>query len=146
MSAPPPPQASRYLLPVLFGVTYLASVIADFGFISLFLGRDVIEEADAGTLLGPAMVFAACVVTAVGLVRASESRMPWAPAAGAAVSAYVVMLLVGGVGYAVGRGELIWTVLFAASHAGSPFVVSAAVLSAVFVVGLWALSRRPAGR
>lgn len=143
----PPPHNGRLLLIVLTTVTYLALVIALFGFVSLILDEDVIREGDAGPLLGPAMVAAACISTFVVLVRMPRRPSPFRAAFAAGASAYIVLLLVGSLGYAVSRGELIWVLLFAARYAGSPFLIGAAVLSVAVVVGFWALSpqARPGG-
>jgi hypothetical protein len=139
LPAPPP---NRFLLPVLATVLYLALVIAAFGFLSLFLGRDVIAEADAGTLLGPMMVAAAAAVTFRALVRVVGRQSPMGTALVAATSTYLVMIVVGAVLYAWGQGELVWLVIYSARQAVSPFVVSAAVLAGLTVVSLWAVSPR----
>jgi hypothetical protein len=143
--ATPPPDR---VLPVLGTVAYVAVVIAAWGFTSLFLGRDVIEEADAGPLLGPAMVLAACVTTAGFLLRMPRTARPWRSAAAAAASAYVISLVVGGIGMAITRGSLLWVVLFGGRHAGSPFVLELAVLAGATVAGyagLLALGARQGG-
>ena len=145
MTAPPPPQpppTSGPLLPVLAAVTYLASVIAVFGFLSLFLGRDVIELGDAGPLLGPLMVVAAAVVTVLALVRLTDRPGPWRSALLTIVAVYVAMLGVGALAYSLGRGQPLWFVFFIAEQAASPFVIAAAVLAGGFVGGLWMLVRR----
>lgn len=142
----PRPLPSRLLVPVLGTVTYLACVIALFGFVSLGINRDVIDEADAGPLLGPAMVAAACVVTFVALARAVPDALPWRGAVAAAASAYVAMLVVGGIGYATTRGELLWVILFIARYAASPFMIGAALLSGGFVIAYWAVLYRSSVR
>ena len=137
---------NRFILPVFATVTYGALVIALFGFISLIADRDFIVEADAGPLLGPWMVAVACAATFVALVRTQSRAAPWATAVVAAASAYALMLVAGGLAYMVTRGELIWALLFAARYAVSPFVVGAAVLTAVIVIALWfVVPRSPQG-
>ena len=150
MSAPvqPPPPDPR-LVPVLVAVGYLAVVIALWGMLSLALDRDAIEEADAGPLLGPSMAAAGFVVAALGLWSLRRRRTLLAPTLAAVASVYVVMLVVGGVGYAITRGELVWLLLFPARYAASPFVLGAALLAGLSIVFLWLVTvrdRRSAGR
>lgn len=137
-----PPPANPALLPVLATATYLAALIALWGFTSLILDRDVIVEPDAGPLLGPAMAVAACAVTWVAIVRQRGAALGRALAAAASV--YVVMLVVGAVGYMLTRGQLAWLVLFPGNHALSPFVIGAGLLSGVTVWSIAAFGR--AGR
>jgi hypothetical protein len=136
----PAPRPNRHLLPALATVLYVALVITTFGFLSLFLGRDVIAESDAGTLLGPAMVAAAAVVTFVALVRVTDRRTPWGAALAAAASTFIVMIVVGALLYAWARGEIVWLVIYAAQQSVSPFVIAAALLAGLTVVSLWAVS------
>ena len=143
MDAPtpqPPSPNGRVFLAVLTTVTYLALVVALFGFVSLILDEDVIRERDAGPLLGPAMVAAACISTFVVLVRMPRRASPFRAALAAGASAYIVLLLVGSLGYAASRGEGVWVLLFAARYAGSPFLIGAAVLASAAVVGFWAMT------
>ena len=133
---------NRFVLPVFATVTYGALVIALFGFISLIANRDFIIEADAGPLLGPWMVAVACVATFVALVRAQGRAAPWPTALGSAASSCVLILVAGGIGYMVTKGQPIWALLFAARYAGSPFVIGAAALSAAVVIALWFVEPR----
>ncbi|HEV7949261.1 MAG TPA: DUF6121 family protein [Glaciihabitans sp.] len=146
MQAPPPqvPPTNPYFLPALAAGTYGAAVIAVFGFIALIFSLNVLKEPGASVLLAPAMVAAAIIVTFRRLVRVQAELSPWRDVAGAVASAYVVMLLIGGVGYAIGVGQLLWVPLFIAGEALSPFMLSAALLSGVHVLGLWALTTREA--
>ena len=143
MSQPqlPPPPDPR-MLPVLATVTYGAAVIALWGFVSLALDVDAIAQRDAGPLLGPAMVLGACVVTLVALLRVRRQKSPTVAGLSAAASVYIVVLVIGAVGYAAIRADVSWLVLFVGSYALSPFVLGAAVLSGLTVVGLWAVTRR----
>ena len=159
MSAAPQhtPPPDRYFLPLLTTVAYLATVIAVFGFISLLIDRDVIDEPDAGPLLGPVIVAIAAAITLRALVRLSGQprqgqgqgqgavggRVPWSAAAGAAASVYAGMLLVGALIYAWARGEPLWLLFFAVKQAASPFIIAAALLSGLFVIGFWAMAGRP---
>jgi hypothetical protein len=138
---PSPPPADPRVLAILATVTYGASVIALWGFVSLAIDVDAISQRDAGPLLGPAMVLAACLVTFGAVRRALGRATPTGSAGLAATSVYVVMLVVGAVGYSASRADLTWLVLFVGGYALSPFVLGAALLSALTVLGAWALTR-----
>ena len=137
-SAPNDPR----LLPVLVAVGYVATLIAVWGFTSLLLDADVITEPDAGPLLGPAMAVTAGVVVSLSLWRLRKRTTLLSPTVATAASVYVLMLLVGAVGYSSTRGELTWLVLFTARYALSPFIVGAALLAGLSVVFLWAVTIR----
>ena len=122
------------ILPVLMAVVYGAALIATWGFTSLALDADVISEKDAGPLLGPAMAAGAIVVTWAWLMRQRKGGRPWGASVLAAASVWFVMVAVGGIGYAVTRGEPAWALLFAARYAPSPFVLLPAVLAGVVIV------------
>jgi hypothetical protein len=132
----------NFLAAVMTVVVYLATVIMVFGFLSLFLDRDVIAERDAGTVLGPTMVAAAVIVTFVAMVRLRAERPPWWAAAVTVTSTYLVMITVAGLGYAVARREPFWAVLYLQQQAGSPFVIAAALLSGAAIITFWAVSAR----
>jgi hypothetical protein len=144
MSAPHnlPPTPDPRLIPVLAAVTWVAAVIALWGFTSLALDIDAIDQRDAGPLLGPAMVLGGCLVTLLAMLRARARRSAAGHAAAAAASVYACMLLVGAVGYALIRADLTWVVLFAGDYALSPFLIGPALLTGVGVFAVWALSRR----
>ena len=59
----------------------------------------------------------------------------------AAVLVWTVMLVVGGAGYGVGRGDAASGLLFASRYALSPFVLGAAVLAALVVAGTLVVGR-----
>jgi len=125
-----PPAPNPALLPVLATVVYVAGVVGVWGGLSLLLDRDVVDYADAGPLLGPAMVATAAVVTLLVLLRTRGARGPWLGAVVAVVGSGFGMLAAAGIGYG----------LEAVPHfAISPFVPAAAVLSGVIVVGTWAV-------
>jgi hypothetical protein len=105
---------------------------------------DVIVEPDAGPLLGPAMVFGACVATFVSIVTVTGSRLLVWRALATGASVYALMLLVGAIGYAWTRGEAIWLILFTGRYATSPFVIGAALLADMAFIAQWAVDRRPA--
>lgn len=144
MSERPPeaPPRDPRLLPVLVSVGYVAALIAAWGFTSLILDRDIISEADAGPLLGPSMALAAAVVVAIALWRLRYRHSVVGVAAGTTASAYLVMLVIGAVGYAYSRHDAVWLVLFTARYAVSPFIVGAALLAGVSVIFLWAVTVR----
>jgi hypothetical protein len=52
------------------------------------------------------------------------------------------MLAIGAVGYAFIRADVAWLVLFVGGYAFSPFVLGAALLSGLAVVGVWAATRK----
>ena len=137
---PPPPDPR--MLPLLAAITYGAGVIALWGFVSLALDVDAIAQTDAGPLLGPAMVLAACLITFATLLRVSDRKSPTWPALVAAASVYIGMLLVGSVGYTLVTADLTWFVLFIGAYAISPFVIGAALLAALDVLVVWALTHR----
>ena len=62
---------SRAVYAVMGTVLFVALVITTSAFASLLLDRDVIDEPDAGTLLGPAMVAVAALVVLLTLFRAA---------------------------------------------------------------------------
>jgi hypothetical protein len=136
---PPPPDPR--MLPLLATITYGAGVIALWGFLSLALDVDAIAQTDAGPLLGPAIVLTACLITFAALLRVGRRASPTGPALVAAASVYIGMLLVGAVGYTLVTADLSWFVLFIGAYAVSPFVIGAALLAAVDVVVVWALTR-----
>ena len=131
---PPPPNPA--LLPVLAAVVYVAGLVALWGLLSLLLDRDVVDYPDAGPLLGPAMAAIAAVVTLLVLLRNRRARGPWLGAVAAILFSGLGMLAAAGVGY----GPV------AVPHfAISPFILAAAVLSGVIVLGTWALRPSPRG-
>lgn len=127
-----PPPANPALAPVLGAVVYLALLVAMWGGLSLLLDRDVVDYSDAGPLLGPAMAAVATVVTWLASWWVARTGHAVRGALIAASGSYLGMLAVAVIGYS----------LVAAAHfAISPFVVAAALLSPLIVVGTGALSR-----
>lgn len=137
-----PPPSDPALLPVLVAVTYVASVVALWGFLSLFLNREVIDYPDAGPLLGPAMVVAATIVTWIVGWKAHS----WPSVLGALVGSLVAMLFVGAVGYTLTKGDLAWMLQTSAHFALSPFVLGAAALSCLAVLILRLATSKPTTR
>ncbi len=142
MSAGPqqlPPPTNLRLLPVLATVVYLAALVALWGLTSLLLDVEVIGQADAGPLLGPAMAAVACVVTWLAARRRVHGV--WLRAGAATVSVVAAMLVIGAIGYAVTRGDMAWLILFIGSYAANPFVFGAGVLAGLTVVSVESIRR-----
>lgn len=123
-------------------VVYGACLIAAWGFTSLALDADVIEEKDAGPLLGPAMAAGATLVTWAWLARARKAARPWGIPVLATASVWFVMLAVGSLGYAATRGEPAWVLLFPGRYAASLFLLLPALLAGIVCVVTAVLSGR----
>lgn len=67
----PSGEPNRYpiVLAVFAGITFFAVVVCAFGFISLFTDLEVIDEPDAGPLVGPSMVAFALAAVLLSLLR-----------------------------------------------------------------------------
>lgn len=122
---------------MLVAVAYVACLITLWGLTSLLLDRDVITEADAGPLLGPSMAVSASIVVALALWGLRRRGHVASTAIGTTATAYLVMLVVGGIGYWFAHPDPVQLLLFPAAHALSPFVIGAALLGGVAVVFLW---------
>ncbi|MBX3099267.1 MAG: hypothetical protein KF761_06760 [Salinibacterium sp.] len=132
MSEPPPP-SSPLLLPTLVTVVYGATVAALWGVLSLAFDREVIDFLDAGPLLGPAMVAAACLTVWLLVLHTPRARSPWPRALAAVILVPSSMLVVAAVGY----GPV------AVPHfALGPFVWVASALAGVTVLVTWAFTPR----
>jgi hypothetical protein len=134
---------TRTGLAVFATVAYLAALIAFWGVLSVIVDRDVIDYVDAGPLLGPSMVLAACLVTFLSVRSAAIAPRPWRTAVSSAVLTLVAMLLVGAVGYSVTRGDFGWIPAATVHFALAPFVPGAAVLSSAVVAASRAVTARP---
>jgi hypothetical protein len=129
------------MLPVLATATYLASLIALWGFTSLALDEDVITEVDAGVLLGPSMAAAATLVVLAALWRLRARPSASWTAVAASTGVYAAMLIVGLAGRTLATGTVAAGIVFAARYATSPFVVLPALAAGVTVVAVWAATR-----
>jgi ABC-type sugar transport system permease subunit len=71
----PSGEPNRYpiVLAVFAAVTFFALVVCAFGFISLFTNLEVIDEPDAGPLVGPSMVAFALAAVLISLLRRAAS-------------------------------------------------------------------------
>lgn len=127
MSAPTPPRPSSIFLAFLATVTYVACVISAWGVLSYFLDRSPISNPDAGTLVGPIMVFAAALVTFFSQRALKTMRSPTGRAAVAIAVCYLVMVLVAAIGASV----------VVADVATGPFAITAALLSGATVLAVW---------
>ena len=134
---------ARTGLAVFAAVAYLAALIALWGILSVIVDRDVIDYVDAGPLLGPSMVIAALLVTFSSVRSIAIAARPWRMVLGSAALTLVAMLLVGGVGYSITRGDFGWIPAATVHFALAPFVPGAAVLSSVVVAASRAVARRP---
>jgi hypothetical protein len=135
---------SRWLLATMTSVLFIALVIAVSGFEALLADVEPIAQPDATPYLGPAMVLAAASVVflATGLGAAPGNRgNPGVTGLVAAATAYLVMLGVGAVGYAMIRADLTELVVFPAGYALGPFVVGSVVVALLCVVGGVAVAR-----
>lgn len=132
---------SRGLPSVLVAATYGALLIAAWGVTSLVLDQDVMGYSDAGPLLGPAMALGAMAATLAWVVRVRKGGGVAVCAVGAAASTWLVMLVVGAVGYTLTKGVLAWLLLFAGSYASSAFVLIPAILAGLVVLTVGALAR-----
>ena len=127
---------------VLVAVTYGALIVASWGIASFLLDQDVMHYPDAGPLLGPAMALGAMAVTLGWVVRVRKRGGIVVCAVGATASVWLVMIIVGAVGYTFTRGVLAWLLLFAGDYAASAFVLAPAVLAGLVVFATGVLSPR----
>ncbi len=142
MTASTPLPARLAVLAALTSGAWVAVVIAAWGLLSLLLDADVIREPDAGPFLGPAMVAVAAVALLFLLLRIVRTdERPAVAFFGTAAAVFLVLLIVGGMGYTLIRGELFWLLAFPLEYAPSPFIVVAALLA-----GAAALIARSIGR
>jgi len=130
---------------VLVLVAYAACVITLWAFISLAVDRDAITQSDAGPLLGPSIVLAATLATALQLRRRARPGWNALLLFGAAASAYLAMLVIGSLGYYLVTARPGSILQFVLADAASPFIIGAALLSA-FAVGAGRLFDRPGAR
>lgn len=135
------------LFAVLGAVLWAALVVAAFGFLSLLLDVEVIADAAAGPLLAPAMILAAGVVLALLLIRVQTAGQgPGPNFVGASAATWIVLLLVGGVGYTLVAADPAQLLFFPLRYCLSPFIVAAALLAGAVALGvLWASAREKRG-
>lgn len=140
MSESPAPSRS-FLIPILAAAVQVALVVASWGFVSLLIDRDVIDDPTLGPLIAPLAVAISAIVVLLTLRQALTSGRLRLSAFAAVATTLLAMGLVIGVGAMIGHGDAAWLVLGAAAAYGAPFIPVAAVLAGVSVVGGWALAR-----
>ncbi|WP_100343555.1 DUF6121 family protein [Compostimonas suwonensis] len=123
---------------------YGALLVAAFGILSLLTDRDVIDDPDAGPLVGPVMTVAAILFVLLVLVRvgratplARQRPRLWL-SLGVGLGAYLVFALVGALAFSIGTGAVLGFLGFAFSQLISPFAVAAGV-AAIVVTLLFSL-------
>ena len=137
-----PLQRNPALVRVVATATYLAAIIALWGFTSLLRGRVVMIHSDVGPLLFSAMALAACVATWLSLARSGRMAR-WVRALASAVLALAGMLLCVAAWYVLTSGnDWSWFLLVLFVFAVNLFVIAAALLSGVTVLLAAAFTRR----
>jgi hypothetical protein len=130
-------------------VLYSALVVAALGLISLATNQEVVPEADAGPLVGPSMAGSAVVLVFVMLLilgvgsPAARDRVAvgWAFLTG--LGAFLVFIFVGAALYAIGTGQLVQLLIFAAAQLPSPFAWATGILAVIVtLVYSWILAAR----
>jgi hypothetical protein len=135
---------SRWLVATMTSVLFVALVIAVTGFESLLANVEVISQSDATPYLGPAMVVGGAVVVLFATALGIRDGNPGVTGLVAAATAYLVMLGIGAVGYALIRHDVTQLLVFPAGYALGPFVVSSVVVALLCVVGGITLARHQA--
>lgn len=126
-----PPRRSL-LVALYVAVTWAAASFAVAGILAVALDRDPVE-AEAPVYAGPLAVALAGVAVWLATGLTTRSRTPWFGALAAAASVYLVIAGV----------ALLGSFRLFAEQASSPFVIAAAILAAIAVVGTWFVVRRP---
>ncbi|MDF2574200.1 MAG: hypothetical protein K0S05_1112 [Agromyces sp.] len=92
---------------------YLALVVAAYGFVSLLTNAEVISSADAGRLVGPAIVGASALALLLHLGRALRTpQRVLAPTVLAAAFAWGAAVVVAIIGYAIATGTVLASLIF----------------------------------
>lgn len=127
-------RSAPFLITWLTALLYPVLLIGLWGVMSLALDREVIDYADAGPLLGPAVAVVGTLVTVGGLWRAHMAGRSALLAPAVTVLSFTAMVVVAGVGY-VTTGQRGITLASACAHfALSPFIVGAAVTAGLVVL------------
>ena len=132
---------SRWLVATMTSALFIALVIAVTGFESLLAGLVPITQPDATPDPGPAMVIVAAAVVFAATAAGAPRGNPGVTGLVAAATAYLVMLGVGAVGYALLRADVTQLLVFPAGYALGPFVVGTVVIVLVVVVAGISLAR-----
>ena len=132
---------------VFAAVLYAALIVAAFGLISLATNLDVINEPDAGPLVGPSMATAAVLLLLIMLLTLglntppNKQRIAVGFAFATGIAAYGIFIAAGAALHAAGDGQPFHVLTFGASMLFSPFVLACGVLA--FLVALaysWVLA------
>lgn len=136
MSAPtPPPDGGRPRHPeriagLFVAVVWAALVFAVFGILAVALDRDPVEQ-PVGPYFGLVAVVLGLGVVYLGIVVTVPARRPWLGALATAAGVYLVVL----------AAAAIVDTSLALAQAGSPFVLSAALLALAPPIASWAYFR-----
>lgn len=129
-------RAYAVTMAVFAAVLDAALIIGVFGPVNLLSGIAIIPEADAGLLLGPAMILAS-VLAVFGMLAARmripphEQRVSVGGAVLTGVVGWAVYLVVGGLGYMLARSDPIEGLLFLGRQISSPYPFIVAAIAAV---------------
>jgi hypothetical protein len=134
MGPPPRPEPRRpALLVALFvAVTWAAASFAVAGILAVLLDRDPVES-PAPVYAGPGAVALAGIAVWLTVGFTAVARRPWFGALAAAASVYLVVIAV----------ALAVSFELFVEQASSPFVIAAALLATLAVVGTWGVLRGP---
>ena len=107
------PRRPAWVVAAFAATLYLALVVFAYGFVSLATDSEVIARADAGLLVGPAIVGAAVLALLLHLARALRSpRRTLRIVVLAAVWTWVAAVVVGVIAYAIATGTALSALLF----------------------------------
>ena len=121
-------------------VLYFALIVAAFGLISLATNLEVVNEPDAGPLVGPSMVGAAVLLVFIVMVThgvkapPERQRVAVGFAVATGIAALGVFIAVGALLYWIGDGQPLHAITFAESTLLGPFALATGVLA--FIVAL----------
>jgi hypothetical protein len=119
------------LVALFVTVFWAALVFAVYGLLAVILDRDPID-APVGPYFGLIVAAVAGLVLWTILSASLGSRTPWPGAIGAAAAVYLVLAL----------GGVIVDFSLLVTQVTSPFVIAAALLAGLTVLGTWVVIRR----
>lgn len=129
----PPPTRGRSLFVALFvAITWAASTFAVAGILAVALDRDPVQT-PAPPYVGLIGLAVAGIVVWLAVGLTARAATPWVGAVAATAAVYLVIVVT----------ALLGSFRLFAEQATSPFVLVAAVLAAIAVVGTWFALRRP---
>jgi len=129
------------MIPVLATVTYLAVLIAVWGFTSLAIDTDVVVDKDASRLVGPSMAAAATLVVFLALRSVGGRASPGWTAVAASALSYGAMLLAAAIVRSLDAADPLVGLAFAATYAASPFTILPGLVAGLVAVATWAALR-----